>query len=80
MALAIVVAVLVLACLIGYMIWASTEMPPVGPPPTDAELFQARLDIHRVSRGVDATLAGQEARREADLTKQAIADALDGQR
>lgn len=72
-----VVVVLIIVCGIGYMVWAGTEVPPVGPPPTDAELMQARLDIYRVSRGIDASLAGHEAQREAELTKQAIADALD---
>ena len=80
MTAAIVISVLVLACLIGYMIWLNTEVPPVERPPTDAELLQARLDIHRVRRGIDVSLAGQEARREAELTKRAIADALDDQR
>lgn len=72
-----IVVVLIIACGIGYLVWASTEAPPVERPPTDAELMQARLDIYRVSRGVDTALAGQDARREAELTKQAIADALD---
>jgi hypothetical protein len=73
----IVLLVLMVAAVIGYLVWSNTEVPPVGPPPTEAELMQARLDIYRVSRGVDASLAGQEACREAERTKQAIADALD---
>jgi hypothetical protein len=76
----IVVLALILVAVIGYIIWANTEVPPIEAPPTDAELMQARLDIYRISRCVDVTLAGQEAHREAERTKQAIADALDDQR
>lgn len=80
MAAAIVVLVLVLACLIGYMIWASTGAPPIEPPPTYDELLQARLDWLRIERKTDVALANMEVRQAAERTKQAIADALDDQR
>ena len=74
-------AALIIAAGLVYRIWVrSPARPrPSGPPPSDAELLQARLDIYRVQRGVDASLAGHEAHREAELTKQAIAEALKGQ-
>jgi hypothetical protein len=76
----IVITVLIAAAILAYKVWAGTEAPPVELPPTETELLQARLDIHRVSRGVDASLAGSEAHQEAERTKQAIADALDDRR
>ncbi len=74
----IVVLVLIIAVGIGRLVWLSSTPVeiPNDPPPTEAELLQARLDLHRVQRGVDTALATQEARREAELTKQAVADAL----
>jgi len=73
--------VLFVCCLIGYLVWVSSEADgtPSEPPPTEAELLQARLDLHRIDRGIDLVLARQEQRREAERTKQAIADALENQ-
>jgi hypothetical protein len=77
-----VVLVLIFVGLVGYMVYASYGMdgPPPGPPPTEEELLQARLDIHRIERGFDLKLARQDSRRAAAETKRAIADALDDQR
>jgi len=78
----VVVLVTIIAVGIGRLAWLSstpTEIPTI-PPPTEAELLQARLDLLRVRRGVDVALAAHEARREAELTKQAIAEALENGR
>jgi hypothetical protein len=49
------------------------------PPPTEEELLQARLDLQRIERDVDVTLAREEARRHGQRTKEAIAEALEGE-
>jgi hypothetical protein len=79
----IVVLVVVIACAIGYLVYRSSQpdwVEPKEPPPSEAELLQARLDLHRIERGVDVTLAREEAHRLGEQTKQSIADALDDQR
>ncbi|MGD9735222.1 MAG: hypothetical protein AB7V58_06375 [Solirubrobacterales bacterium] len=80
MAAFIIVLILVIVGLVGYMVWASVEVDsyPSEPAPTEEELLQARLDLHRIERGVDLTLAKQEQRREGERTKEAIAEALEG--
>lgn len=81
MAVAILLVVLFTVGFIGYLVWISSEpdATTTEPPPTEAELLQARLDLHRIDRGIDLVLAKQEQRREAERTKQAIVDALDHQ-
>ena len=76
-----VVVVLIISCLVGYLVWVSSAPDSAAhsfheQPPTEAELLQARLDLHRIERGVDIALAKQEQRREAERVKQAIAEAL----
>jgi hypothetical protein len=64
---------------IGYLAWVRSRSEPpaeTDAPPTDTELMQARLDLQRIERGVDLTLAREEARREGQRTKDAIAEAL----
>jgi hypothetical protein len=77
----IVVLVVVMSLVIGYLVWISSQPDAYAsePPPTEAELLQARLDLHRVERGVDLSLAKHESRHAAEQTKQAIADALGDQ-
>jgi hypothetical protein len=82
MDLMVVVLTVLIACGIGYLVYTSSQpdwSEPTEPPPTEAELLQARLDLHKVERGTDLALAKQEIRREAERTKQAIAEALDGE-
>lgn len=81
----VIALVLGIAACIGYLVWVSTTPDEIGgkteePPPTEAELLQARLDLHRVERGVDLALAKQDQRREAERVKEAIAEALGGGR
>ncbi len=76
------VIVLVLICvgLVGYMVRESMKQDGYAaePPPTDEELLQARLDLLKIERGIDLTLAKQESRRYAQRTKEAIAEAFKG--
>lgn len=79
----VVLVLLAILGILAYLIWTSQQQDSVRTeleevPPTEAELLQARLDLHRIDRGVDLTLAKQEQRREAERVKQAIVDALDG--
>lgn len=78
-----VILTLIICGVGGYLLWASSQPDNGGkfthePPPSEAELLQARLDLHRIERGVDVALAKQEQRREAERVKQAIAKALGG--
>ena len=75
----VVVAVLIAALVIGYLAYISSqpEAAESEPPPTEAELLQARLDLHRIERDVDLSLSKQETRMAAERTKQAIAEALE---
>lgn len=78
----IVVLVVLIACGIGYLVYASSQpgwSEPPEPPPTEEELLQARLDLHRIERGVDVTLAREEAHRHGQRTKEAIAEALENE-
>jgi hypothetical protein len=78
----VVVLVLVLAAVIGYLVWLSCTPVEIKsePPPTEEELLQARLDLHRIERGVDVTLAREEAHRHGQRTKEAISEALEDER
>lgn len=79
----IIVLVLIIACGIGYLVYRSSQpdwAEPPEPPPTEAELLQARVDLHRIERGVDIPLAREEAHRNGQRTKDAIADALENER
>lgn len=76
----IVVVILIVLLIVGYRAWEKRRWPDSSvsePPPTEAELLQARLDLLRIERGVDVALAKQDARREAQRTKDAIAEALE---
>lgn len=74
-----VVLVVAIALGIGRLVYISSGSEPstVEPAPTEAELLQARLDLLRIERGVDISLAREEARREGLRTKEAIAEALE---
>lgn len=76
----IVLIILVICGLVAYLLWASCS-PDVGAdldePFSLEEELQARLDLYRIKRGVDVTLAKHEQRREAERVKQAIAKALE---
>jgi len=74
----VVVLVLIGAAVIGLLVWVGSKSGTVAaePPPTEAELLQARLDLHRIERGVDQILAREEAHRRGQQTKDAIAEAL----
>jgi hypothetical protein len=76
----VVVAVLLAALAIGYLAYISSQPGATEsePPPTEGELVQARVDLYRVERSVDAALGKHEARLAAERTKQAIADELRG--
>lgn len=79
----IVVLVVVIAVAIGYLVWLSCspfQVEETEPPPTEDELLQARLDLHKIERGVDLALAKQESRMASARTKEAIAEALDNER
>ena len=78
----IIVLILIITVLVGYLMLASSATGVIRPerPPTEEELLQARLDLHRVERGVDLALAKQDQRREAERVKEAIAETLGGGR
>jgi hypothetical protein len=76
----IVVLVLLISCGIGYLVYKGSQpdwVQPSEPPPTEEELLQARLDLHRIERATDVTLAREEAHRHGQRTKEAIAEALE---
>lgn len=72
----------VFLALVGYMIYGSSPPDTFASelPPTEAELYQARLDIAKVEHGVDLALSKQELRRASERTKEAIAEALEDER
>ncbi len=79
----IIVLVVIVAGLVGYMVWAgSTPKPGTSSlddrPPTDEEVLQARLDLHRVQRRLDVRLAQHEQRQAADRLRREIAEVLGG--
>ena len=78
----LVFLVLLICGFVAYLLWISSRSEDIAtePPPTEEELLQARLDLHRIDRGVDLALSKQETRREAERTKLAIAEALDDER
>jgi hypothetical protein len=78
----VVVLILLFAGLVGYMVYASSQPDAFAnqPPPTEEELLQARLEIAKVEKGIDLALAKQETRMASARTKEAIADALEGER
>lgn len=76
----IVFLIVVLVLAIGYLVYVSSKpdwSEPIELPPTEEELLQARQDLLRVARGVDLALARQEARRESERVKAAIAEELE---
>jgi hypothetical protein len=79
----VVVLIVALAIGIGWLVYVSSTpdwAEPTEPEPTEAELLQARLDLHHIERAVDLNLAKEEAQRHGQRTKEAIAEALDNGR
>ena len=80
MTVVLVFVVLVICWSVFLMLRASVREDGGGEmagPFTEREVSQARLDLHRLQRDVDLTLARHEQHREAERVKQAIAEALD---
>jgi flagellar basal body-associated protein FliL len=77
----VVVLVLIVVGLVGYMVYASSQPDTFAsdPPPTEEELLLARLDIAKVEKGIDLALSKQETRMASARTKEAIAEALEGE-
>lgn len=77
----VLVVILLAVCgLIAYLLWTSVapdEGSDLHGPFTAEEELQARLDLHRIQRRLDLTLAKHEQRRETERVKQGIAEALD---
>jgi hypothetical protein len=82
MVVLLVVLVVIFLGLVGYLIYASYGIDGyrAEPPPTEEELLQARLDIAKAEKGIDLALSKQESRQASARTKEAIADALEGER
>lgn len=84
--LLILVILVILVCgFLTYRLWLSSAPEGGGPaagdgPFTKEEVMQARLDLHRLERRAELTIAKHEQRREAAAVKQAIAEALEDER
>jgi hypothetical protein len=80
----VVVLVPIIAGGVSYLAWVSSAVGNTSrlpePPPTEAEILQARLDLLEVQSGVDVALATQEQHQASARIKEAIAAAMeDGQ-
>lgn len=71
--------VVLILFLLALLIWTVSERPPLPPPIDSEEAMHAAVELHRIRRNLDASLAKSELRRESDRLRRQLADELERQ-